>query len=573
MKRIRSLMIGIGVAVVASIPLMLSGLWKNGTGHDMFFHLLRIAGLSTELEAGQFPVRIQSCWYNGYGYANSVFYGDLFLLFPALLHVVGVSLQLSYKVFLFCCNFATFMVAKFSLKGMTGNERASLVGASWYTISLYRLINVYVRHAVGEHTAMIFFPLVAYALFCLLKQEPNLNAGLKSLIIGMSGILQSHIISFELTVGAIAVACLIYVKEVIKKETFLAFVKGVLITIAVNLWFLIPLFDYMKTGTFNANTVSEYKSSLDIGESGLFISQLFGVKYGASGVNLPASEGIKAEMPLGVGMSALLILILGLLTIISGIVKKDDKKILKFNTVIVAGSIASLWMSTIYFPWGAIEGIHKGIRYAIVNIQFPWRFLGLASAFLAICFCRTLVTEGINGAKTTVVVVSMTLVTISAVFLLTDEVLVSTNVTVKELSDLNTCEPSGEEYLPYGTNVNELEYGDVRTTNAVCTDWSKNNSDFYATCENNTEETGYLLAPMLYYKGYVAEMEDTNQELEISYGDNKRILVAIPPKTKGNIHIFWEKPSLWWVGDIASLVCIIGLVAGRKYVFYDNNKR
>ena len=46
-------------------------------GVDTGYHLQRIAFLADTLrEGGQFPVRIQSTWMYGHGYATSLFYGD-----------------------------------------------------------------------------------------------------------------------------------------------------------------------------------------------------------------------------------------------------------------------------------------------------------------------------------------------------------------------------------------------------------------------------------------------------------------------------------------------------------------
>ena len=556
----RVLIIGMAVAFVASIPLVMSGLCKNGTGHDMFFHLMRIAGLAEGFKSGQFPVRIQPGWYNGYGYATSIFYGDVFLWFPAALHLIGISLQTAYKLFVLVCNIATFFVAYFSFRGILKKDWIAFVGATWYTISLYRLINVYIRHAVGEHTAMIFFPLIAYALVCLLKEDPEISTGIKSLIIGMTGILQSHMISFEITVGVIAVICLIYVRRTFRKATFRAFAKAVGLTVLVNLWFLIPLFDYMKTGTFNANTVSEYKKSIDIGESGLFIKQLFGVFYGAAGVNLPASAGIENEMPLGVGLGALII-VGALISVIVFNFKNNDKDDKKLSIVTAVGTLVALFMSTIYFPWGKIESIHDVIRYATVNIQFPWRFLGVASAFLAFDVCIILAGSKSERLAIATVGISIVLLAVSGTYLLIDETRVSTKVNVKDIGNLNTSEPSGEEYLPYGTVVDELVYGDIRTTNVTYTLWAKDNLNFEVDLENKSNDNGYILAPLLYYKGYVSSLSDGSNETElyVTYGDNKRVLVEIPPKSKGKMTVWWSKPKLWWVGDITTIVTILAL--------------
>ncbi len=555
-KSNRILLFGMVVVIITSIPLMMSGLWKNGTGHDMFFHLMRIEGLTQGIKSGQFPVRIQPGWYNGYGYATSVFYGDLFLWIPAALHLIGIPLQVSYKIFVFACNLATFYVAFYSFNAIFRKEWVAFFGAIWYTISLYRLINVYIRHAVGEHTAMIFFPLIGYAMVCLLRETPETTKGIKALVIGMTGILQSHMISFEITVGVLIVICLIYIKRTFRRETIVSLIKATGLTVVANLWFLIPLLEYMRNGTFNANTVSEYKKSINIGDSGLFIKQLFRIKYGAAGVNLPVSAGIENEMPLGVGMGGVIILLALIASLVLGIKGKESKETVKFNAVVLIGAVVAMFLSSIYFPWGVIEDIGNPIRYAIINIQFPWRFLGVASTFLAFGVCIISQQFKIKKLGDALIAVALLFALISGISLLEDETKVSTRVYVRDINDLNTCEPSGEEYLPYGTNVEELIAGDVRTTNLTCVSWEKEQLRFEANIENNTVDNGYILAPLLYYKGYRAEIDSGSESkiLPVSYGDNKRILVEVPPQTTGKMSIQWNKPSLWWIGDIGTIV-------------------
>jgi len=564
------LLIGIVVTIVASIPLFMQGLWQNGTGHDIFFHLMRIEGLSQGLASGQFPVKIQPDWYHGYGYATSIFYGDLFLYFPALLYLAGLPLEVAYKLFVILCNAATFYVAYYSIRGIFNKEIESIIAAIWYTLSLYRMIDVYIRHAVGEHTAMIFLPLVGYAMFCLLKEIPQTSKGWHLLTIGMSGILQSHIISLEICVGILVVICLIYIKRVFRKETILGFFKAVGATIGINLWFLVPFVDYMKTGSFNANTVSEYKMSINIQQSGILLKQLFGIVYHASGINLTIDEGIENEMPLGVGFSGVIILVIATGLVIHNIYIKKKSHESKLMIMLLSGSLLALWMSTYYFPWEKISSIHKAFRYAIVNIQFPWRFLGFASVFLAFLLAAVLLecemkTENESKSEIksftwtgfAIICVCFTILLASDYTMLKDETKVSTKVSVKSVEDLDTSLESGEEYLPYGTLVSKLIENDIGLTNVNISSYSKNGLEIVLSCENKSLEEGYILLPLLCYKGYHAYSNSNKEELLVTAGDNNRLLVIVPAGFEGQLLVKYKASILWRLADWMSLACII----------------
>ena len=121
----------------------------------------RIAAMAAELSYGQFPVRLTTTTLNGYGYASPLCYCELFLLLPALLYNLWLPLRTCYQVYLFAVTLATCLIAYFSFAKITASRRLGLLGALLYTLSAYRLTCVYTRAAVGEFTAMAFFPLVA----------------------------------------------------------------------------------------------------------------------------------------------------------------------------------------------------------------------------------------------------------------------------------------------------------------------------------------------------------------------------------------------------------------------------
>ena len=151
-----------GTILFVSVPLYFGYLIN---GHDLQYHLLRIEGIKDGLLAGDFPIKIQSNWLKGNGYATAVFYGDLFLYIPAILRLCGFSIVQSYNIYVFLCNAATCVIAYFCFKGMSGRRKTAAVGAVLYTTSIYRLLDVYVRSSVGEYSAMTFLPMIAYGLW------------------------------------------------------------------------------------------------------------------------------------------------------------------------------------------------------------------------------------------------------------------------------------------------------------------------------------------------------------------------------------------------------------------------
>ena len=135
--------------VIASIPIFTSHILRVYP-HDLVFHLYRIDGIAQGLREGQLPVRIQSTQISGLGYPVSVCYGDLFLYFPALLRLLGLSMRASYALFIVVVNAFCAIVTYVTCKRMFRSYSVALMGCVLWTLSPYRLlIDVWLRAAVS----------------------------------------------------------------------------------------------------------------------------------------------------------------------------------------------------------------------------------------------------------------------------------------------------------------------------------------------------------------------------------------------------------------------------------------
>lgn len=85
-------------------------------GWDFQFHVERIAQVAAELQNGQFPVRMMTGMLNGYGYANSLYYCDIFLYLPALLYNCMVPLGICYNIYGAVVTVCTCALTYYSLR-------------------------------------------------------------------------------------------------------------------------------------------------------------------------------------------------------------------------------------------------------------------------------------------------------------------------------------------------------------------------------------------------------------------------------------------------------------------------
>ena len=134
--------------------------------HDIGYHLNRIMQISEGLNNGRFPILIHSGLLHNLGYANPLFYPELFLYIPAIImSITHIHVLTAYKLFLIIISFFTFLSMYYTSKKTFEKKEIAYLSGILYTFSLYRLTDIYVRGALGELIAFIFLPLLIYGLY------------------------------------------------------------------------------------------------------------------------------------------------------------------------------------------------------------------------------------------------------------------------------------------------------------------------------------------------------------------------------------------------------------------------
>ena len=242
MRRRDALMV-LGAAAFSCMPLLWGGVFD---GHDMLFHLNRIEGIASGLRCGQFPVRIHASTLLGYGYAASEFYPELFLYIPAILRNMGVSLCASVRVFEAGINLLAALSCYVSAKAVFDSRRTAVGASVLYTLCVYRLVNLYTRATLGESLAMIFFPLIIWSLYEVLRRD---DGKWPLLALGMTGVCMSHLLSTLFCAAFCALAAVLSVKKLFaEKRRILAILLAAGVTALCGLWFYVPMMQYTADG-------------------------------------------------------------------------------------------------------------------------------------------------------------------------------------------------------------------------------------------------------------------------------------------------------------------------------------
>ena len=240
-KRYREKMAAV-LAVLAtagftSIPMFCDGIYFS---HDLLFHLNRIYGIAEGVST-QLPVRIHPFWGKNYGYATGVCYGDLLLYFPAFLYREGIPLRIASKIYLFGIQLLTAGISIFSFQSISGKKNVGRLCGFLYTASMWRLVDVYTRGALGEYSAMAFLPLVVLGFWFLLKEEPEYKKGFFSFAVGFTGVIQTHVLSVLMLALFGGLLCLLKWRRFFTKKVLQAFLVSAAGVVFLNLGFLIPL--------------------------------------------------------------------------------------------------------------------------------------------------------------------------------------------------------------------------------------------------------------------------------------------------------------------------------------------
>ena len=532
----------------------------HAEGHDSMFHFARIVGLADGILGGDFPVKVQPGWLHGYGYATSVCYGDVLLYFPSILYILGVPLIHAYKLYIMFINLGTMLIAYFCFKKIGRNQYIGIACAAVYCLSVSRILNIYLRAAVGEYSAFMFLPLIILGIHQIYRsdREELPGNGWLFLSLGMTGIIQTHILSVLMVCIFIALTVLLLIRRM-SGSVFLSFVKAVLASLFLNLGFLLPFVEY-STDTLK---VFDMKPTYGIQRYGLSIYELFSFGSTATGLATNSLHGLSERIPESLGLAILVILLL-FLTVLAKCPdwKPGEKKHLLF--VMALGGIAS-WMSTYYFPWNRLASV-QFLKDNVANIQFPWRFLSIAIPLFTYGACLVFMKlRGMLGARMlNTLLIGVCFISACQGLYCMDSINRnprSYNIFYDNRPNLNVSKiVASGEYLLAGTNENltwtEL---DVSGENIEAKILERNGLCMDVSCRAGTD--AWIEFPLFAYWHYQCRDADTGQIYPVTRGHNNKIHVELPDNYEGTLKIDFVEPWYWRMAEMISLVSFICIAA------------
>jgi hypothetical protein len=557
-KKIKVIIGLIGITFFSSLISFVNYLYM---GHDMDFQLQRIVQLSYALSNGDIPQRISFSALNGYGYATPLFYGEVLLTVPAALYNWYVPLQTCYQIYVVLINLGTAVISYWCFNKMSASHKYSLITAFAYTCAAYRLSNIWLRCAVGEYSAMMFLPLIVYGFWYVYTRPADKKFTLTELlplIVGFTGIIQTHILTCEMVVEFAVLFALIFFRKTFKKNRFVALLKSAVCVLILNLWFIIPFLQSMSMEV-NVNCNDPWY----IKDKGAYLIQLFSLIHTATGASIDGTA--VGDMPFSIGA----MLVFALVILVICCIKKSswglaEEKQFKEAKVFAGFGLLAVFMASYYFPWNFLQDLSDGLKRLFGVVQFPWRYLAIAVCILSFMLLRLL--EILDGKISKSIMQTVVIVMLSATVLVESYSMTQfadTRGYMRAYTENNLSEMwvmSGE-YMLHNSNwslwldKNVYVEGDV-----TINDYTDNGSIKKVNCVVNGDGSNRIILPMWAYDNYHAYTEDGN-ELTTGIYDDGRLFIEVDGKYDGIISVQYIEPVLWKVCNWISLLAVIALLA------------
>ena len=519
------LFVNLGVLLIPEIP----------HAHDLTFQLSRISSIADAFKLGEIP-RVYPNYFEGYGYANGLFYGDILLYIPALLVVLGMKVVTAYKWFLLVLTIATMASIYYCTKTMIKSRYASLIAVILCTLSSYRTVDIFVRGSLAEVCAFVFVPLILVGLYYVLYDNPKRWYWLS---IGFAGCFLTHNISFALMVGfTFLFVCFAAKRLWIERSRFVYLVLATIVTVAMVGYFLFPMLEQMMSDQFVLTTQTVHS---DIAASTRSTFEVF--------IGLPYR---KYDGIAGIGIIFVIILACRWN-------KKNGRfDINQLSDQMYLFTVLSIWAVTPLFPWKLILKVLS----PLAMIQFCWRLFLMITVFLSIlggiyatnlmtslrqkirffliCFILTLIPFGINMGQQYVSYFYHTYVT-----------------KLMEPVDISTYSVGLGEYLPADVDPDWIiNRGEVITSNndEVQVSFERHGLTLKVNYEQANNAT-YLDLPLIYYKGY----ETTDDSLTVMKSNEGLVRILLNGNEIGEFTISYEGTIIAKVTLIISLITVAGL--------------
>lgn len=172
-------------------------------GHSAWIDFARLAEFDAAIRAGDFFPTWSPDLYSGYGSPIFQFYAPLVYYLAEIPLLLGCDVSTALKVTQFLALLGSGL-AMYRLGATYFSGWAACAGSVFYMVAPYRLVDMFVRHALAEHGAFVWLPLIVWGTERFLSQRSR--AGLVTGALASAALIFTHnimaLIGFPVCIAA-----------------------------------------------------------------------------------------------------------------------------------------------------------------------------------------------------------------------------------------------------------------------------------------------------------------------------------------------------------------------------------
>ncbi len=577
----------IGIIVLVAWPLFCGKLIR---GDDLIFHMNRIDAIADTLRDGFFPVRLYSEYFEGAGYAQPIFYGELFLYPAALLRLLGLPLSLCFKAFMGMAIALSTVLAWIAFRALLSNRSTILLATLASQLSLYRLSNLYQRDSVGEYLAMMFLPMVFCGFYLMMHphtlRKRFLSTPVLLLGIGMAGIVSSHVLTTVMTLIILIIWSLFYLTHIFRNGAWKDLLHSAILALSLSAYFWGPFLDYSLSGQYHFNS-DLLAQSVSVVRYQITTSGLFALRFD------PSLDVALIGLPTMLCVIVFIILVILVqhrveVALDCGDAVPESYVSYRAGVSLTALTLLCILLTWQYFPWDGLIQTIPALGRFLNTLQFPFRFAAPATMFAAMEFgfstelCKELFHSKADNSTNKIAPVAKQryVNSIRHIFAQPHVIygaLISGLFVITASSSLYWCMFQGDRarledgfayteefygegfYLPDGIYIRErfqdMSYT-VSSGKVTVENFNKGLLSCTFSCENKTNQQQRITLPLIAYKGYVASPSD----ISINSTENDLVVAVVPAGFNGEISISFQEPWYWRISEVVSLVMMLLLI-------------
>lgn len=308
----------------------------------------------------------------GFGYPLFNFYPPLPYLIGQGIRVMGFSFVTTAKL-LFALSFIFSGVAMYLLTKDFFGRLGGVLAAVFYIWAPYHSVDVYVRGAMNEAWALVFFPLILWTSHRLIRSDKHKSLNwIIALALSLFGLLTSHNLMVMIFAPVVAgwVLLILILHKGWKKIPYIV-ISGIL-ALGLSAFFTLPVFIESGLTIVDQITVGYYNYTVHfVSLRQLLFSRFWG--YG------PSTWLEEDRMSFQIGhFHWISSLVVGLFAFITLLTKKGNlwTRIKSSNLLLITSYLLIVGWASAFMTHLKSTPIWLAIK-PLEFVQFPWRFLAI----------------------------------------------------------------------------------------------------------------------------------------------------------------------------------------------------